>query len=384
MKKHPVSARRICFWAVILFFLAGFLLPAVREGDDRLWMLAFAVPAVILLCGTLFVRLLSMDRLLTVLSVFLCALGILLVAAQPDLAVTRALRSAGALFFLFLGMTVIHIYRPSAAAAVVPAFIGLALPVLPLAGVDAGIRAELPACVFLMIALSALLSMRRQLYALLLGLVGTALLLAQPAPAAAVVWSIVFLLLFWAYGGHPAYLLAGVSAVLLLGLGASALNPGLFSVSAEAPVSPLQAAAPLSFFGPEMPEAVPSLADPDAVSLLPAVVARYGLVFAACVVLIYPVLLIRGGSLAILARGRFHGLTAMGAVLLLGLGAISALLGDFGLSPVEALPLPLLSSDFSSLSSSLFLAGLLCGVSARNKADLEEDARLSMLAGGAR
>ena len=384
MKKHPVSARRICFWAVILFFLAGFLLPAVREGDERLWMLAFAVPAVILLCGTLFVRLLSMDRLPTVLSVSLCALGILLLAGQPDLAATRALRSAGALFFLFLGMTVIHIYRPSAAAAVVPAFIGLALPILPLAGVDGGFRVELPACVFLMIAFSALLSMRRQLYALLLGLAGSALLLAQPAPAAAVVWSIVFLLLFWAYGGHPAYLLAGVSAVLLLGLGASALNPGLFSVSAEAPVSPLQAAAPLSFFGPEMPEAVPSLVDPDAVSLLPAVVARYGLVFAACMVLLYPVLLIRGGSLAILARSRFHGLSAMGAVLLLGLGAISALLGDFGLSPVEALPLPLLSSDFSSLSSSLFLAGLLCGVSARNKADLEEDARLSMLAGGAR
>ena len=384
MKKHSVSARRICFWAVILFFLAGFLLPAVREGDERLWMLAFAVPAVILLCGTLFVRLLSMDRLLTVLSVFLCALGILLVAGQPDLAVTRALRSAGALFFLFLGMTVIHIYRPSAAAAVVPAFIGLALPVLPLAGVDAGIRAELPACVFLMIALSALLSMRRQLYALLLGLVGTALLLAQPAPAAAVVWSIVFLLLFWAYGGHPAYLLAGVSAVLLLGLGASALNPGLFSVRSEAPASPLQAAAPLSFFGPEIPEAVPALADPDAISLLPAASMRYGLVFTACVALLYPVLLIRGGSLAVLARSRFHGLTAMGAVLLLGLGAVSALLGDFGLSPVEALPLPLLSSDFSALSVSLFLAGLLCGVSARNKADLEEDARLSMLAGGAR
>ena len=26
MKKHSVSACRICFWAVILFFLAGFLL----------------------------------------------------------------------------------------------------------------------------------------------------------------------------------------------------------------------------------------------------------------------------------------------------------------------------------------------------------------------
>ena len=384
MKKHSVSARRICFWAVILFFLAGFLLPAVREGNERLWMLSIAVPAVILLCGTLFARLLSMDRLLAVMSVSLCALGILLAAGQPDLAVTRALRSAGALLFLFLGITVVHVYRPSVAAAIVPAFIGLALPVLPLAGADAGFRVELPACAFLMIAFSALLSMRRQLYAMLLGLAGTALLLALPAPAAAAVWSIVFLLLFWAYGGHPAYLLAGFSAVLLLGLGASALNPGLFSVSSEPPVPPLQALAPLSFFGPEMPEAVPTLADPDAISFLPAAAARYGLVFTACVALLYPVLLIRGGSLAILARSRFHGLTAMGAVLLLGLGAVSALLGDFGLSPVEALPLPLLSADFSSLASSLFLTGLLCGVSARNKADLEEDARLSMLAGGAR
>lgn len=384
MKKHPVSARRVCFWAVILFFLAGFLLPAVREGDERLWALAVAVPAVILLCGTLFARLLSMDRLLTVLSVSLCALGILLLAGQPDLAVTRALRSAGALFFLFLGVTVIHIDRPSVTAVLVPAVIALAMLVVPLAGTFLSFPLSVPAVSLLMIAFVTLLSMRSQLPAMLLGLAGTVLLLAQPAPAAAAVWSLTFLLLFWAYGGHPAYLLAGVSAVLLLGLGASALNLGLFSVNPEVPVPPLQATAPLSFFGPEMPEAVPSLVDPDAMSLLPAVVARYGLVFAACVVLIYPVLLIRGGSLAIAARGRFHGLTAMGAILLLGLGAVSALLGDFGLSPVEALPLPLLSSDFSSLSSSLFLAGLLCGVSARNKADLEEDARLSMLVGGAR
>ena len=145
MKKHSVSARRICFWAVILFFLAGFLLPAVREGNERLWILSIAVPAVILLCGTLFARLLSMDRLLAVMSVSLCALGILLATGQPDLAVTRALRSAGALLFLFLGITVVHVYRPSVAAAIVPAFIGLVLPVLPLAGADAGFRVELPA-----------------------------------------------------------------------------------------------------------------------------------------------------------------------------------------------------------------------------------------------
>ena len=385
MKKHTASARRICIWAVILFFLLGFSLAAIREGDNRLWTLAVAVPAAILLCGTVFSRMLSMDRFLVVISVSLAALGILLAAGQPELAVSRALRSAGALFFLFLGVTVIHVVRPSVTAVLVPAVIALAMLVIPLAGMSLSLPLSVPAVALLMIAFVTLLSMRCQLPAMLLGLAGTVLLLAQPAPAAAAAWSLTFLLLLWASGGHPAYLLVSTSVVVLAGLGVSMLRPDLFAVPADTPVPILSAAAPLSLMGPETAEAIPAELSPDAMSLLPAAAIRYGLVFAACTSLLYPALFIRGTSLAYAARTRFHGLAAMGSVLLIGLSAVSALLGDFGFSPVEALPLPLLSADFASLASSLFLVGLLCGVSARNKADLEEDARLSMLAkGGAR
>ena len=383
MKKHT-SARRVCLWTVFLFFLLAFLLAAVKEGDERLWTLAIAVPAGILLCGLVFSRLLSMDRFLTVISVSLAALGILLMTVRPEQAVSQALRSAGALFFLFLGVTVIHIYRPSVAAVLVPGVIALAMLAVPLANASVSVPLVFPAVSLLMIAFVTLLSMRRQLIALLLGLAGTTLLLAQAAPAAAVVWSITFLLLFWASGGHPAYLLVSASAVMLAGLGASMLYPDLFSMPPDAPASVLSSASPLSLLGPETAEAIPADMALGATSLLPAAALRYGLVLSACIALLYPLLLIRGGSLAITSRSRFHGLSAMGSVLLLGLFTVSALLGDFGLSPVEALPLPLLSADFASLASSLFLVGLLCGVSARNKADLEDDARLSMLAGGAR
>ena len=383
MKKHT-SARRVCLWTVFLFFLLAFLLAAVKEGDERLWTLAIAVPAGILLCGLVFSRLLSMDRFLTVISVSLAALGILLMTVRPEQAVSQALRSAGALFFLFLGVTVIHIYRPSVAAVLVPGVIALAMLAVPLANASVSVPLVFPAVSLLMIAFVTLLSMRRQLIALLLGLAGTALLLAQAAPAAAVVWSVTFLLLFWASGGHPAYLLVSASAVMLAGLGASMLYPDLFSMPPDAPASVLSSASPLSLLGPETAEAIPADMALGATSLLPAAALRYGLVLSACIALLYPLLLIRGGSLAITSRSRFHGLSAMGSVLLLGLFTVSALLGDFGLSPVEALPLPLLSADFASLASSLFLVGLLCGVSARNKADLEDDARLSMLAGGAR
>ena len=383
MKKHT-SARRVCLWTVFLFFLPAFLLAAVKDGDERLWTLAIAIPAGILLCGLVFSRLMSMDRFLTVVSLSLAALGILLMTGQPEQAVPQALRSAGALFFLFLGVTVIHIYRPSVAAVLVPGVIALAMLVFPLADTSVSVPLAFPAVSLLMIAFVTLLSMRRQLIALLLGLAGPALLLAQAATAAAVIWSITFLLLFWAAGGHPAYLLVSASAVVLAGLGASVLRPDLFSMPADAPASVISAASPLSLLGPETAEAIPADLPLGGTSLLPAAALRYGLVFSACIALLYPLLLIRGGSLAITSRSRFHGLAAMGSVLLLGLSAVSALLGDFSLSPVESLPLPLLTADFASLASSFFLVGLLCGVSARNKTDLEDDARLSMLAGGAR
>ena len=66
--------------------------------------------------------------------------------------------------------------------------------------------------------------------------------------------------------------------------------------------------------------------------------------------------------------------------LLLVLRTLSALLCTFGFLPLTGIRLPFLTVSLPDLCAELFLAGLLCGVSGRNDADLAEDAHLAMLA----
>ena len=66
--------------------------------------------------------------------------------------------------------------------------------------------------------------------------------------------------------------------------------------------------------------------------------------------------------------------------MLLSLRALTALLSMFGIFPLPGLRIPFLTFSLPDLCAQLFLAGLLCGVSGRNDADLAEDAHLAMLA----
>ena len=91
-------------------------------------------------------------------------------------------------------------------------------------------------------------------------------------------------------------------------------------------------------------------------------------------------LLIRGASLALHTRKSFHASLSLGIVLLLGLRAFLFLAAAAGLLPVAPGAFPFLTSSAPDLFAHFFLLGLLSGVSARNDADLEEDARLAMLA----
>ena len=110
------------------------------------------------------------------------------------------------------------------------------------------------------------------------------------------------------------------------------------------------------------------------------ITVRYGWIFAACVLLFYPVIILRGSALARASRSRFHGMLAMGSILLTGFTAVAAILSEFGIWPIPGLSLPGLTGNISFLCVEFFLMGLLGGVSVRNKANLEEDAHLAMLA----
>ena len=91
-------------------------------------------------------------------------------------------------------------------------------------------------------------------------------------------------------------------------------------------------------------------------------------------------LTLRGASVAVSARTRFHAVLAMGISLMLALRTLASMLSVFGLLPAAMPALPLLTASLPSLCAQMFLIGLLCGISGRNDADLAEDAHLAMLA----
>ena len=381
MRKKRSSPGRFLIGALIVFFLAAFILPVLLFAQDaRLYMLGGIVAGAVLVSGSRLInRVLSQDRILFVLSVALCGLTILVTAlADPDAALTQVFRCAGALILMVFGSLLIRFVRSSVVFALFPAVPAVILLMLPLLMEDIGFQPAFAAVTLLTVSFAILLAARKQLFAMLLGLAGTLLLLAQKDAAFAAVWSVTFLLLFWAWSGHPVILLAGTGVAALSGYGAGVLFPGLFSPAG--PASLFESVQPglfgLDWSDPLLAEAVAS----DA-SVFSGIAVRYGWILVACILMFYPVIIMRGSALARASRSRLHGMLAMGAVLLAGLTAVAALPADFGFRFSPALSLPGLTCDPVSLCSFLFLTGLMGGVSVRDQADLDEEEHIGMLAG---
>lgn len=374
-RKKGASPARFLIGGLLLFFAAAFARPALlQEQDTRFYVLAAVAAGIILLGSTAFFsRMLSQDRILLVLSFTFCLLTVLTeVQTDFDAGLSCALSFAVALLLMVAGSLFCRVIRPSlwfSLAASVPAVVLLVFPLLTNAG-------SLPLCfvamALLMISFVTLLAARNELFAVILALAGTALFLLQGNPAPAVIWSITFLLLFWAYSGHPILLLCSAAGVAVLII----LFSGLFSFSGTD--GPFAAVNP-GWVGLDMSDPFLASLRPD-MSVFFRITVRYGWIFATCVLLFYPVIILRGSALARASLSRLHGLLSMGAVLLTGLTAVAALLSEFGIWPVPGLSFPGLTGNISFLCVDFFLMGLLGGVSVRNKADLEEDAHLAMLA----
>ena len=374
-RKKGASPARFLIGGLLLFFAAAFARPALlQEQDTRFYVLA-AVAAGIILLGstTFFSRMLSQDRILLVVSLSFCLLTVLTeIQTDFDAGLSCALSFAVALLLMVAGSLFCRVIRPSlwfSLAVSVPTVVLLIFPLLTNAG-------SLPLCfvamALLMISFVTLLSARYELFAMLLALSGTALFLIQGNPAPALVWSITFLLLFLAYSGHPILLLCSAAGVGVLIF----LFSGLFSFSETN--GPFAAVNP-GWVGLDMSDPFLASLRLD-MSVFFRITVRYGWIFAACVLLFYPVIILRGSALARASRSRFQGMLAMGSILLTGFTAVAAILSEFGIWPIPGLSLPGLTGNISFLCVEFFLMGLLGGVSVCNKANLEEDAHLAMLA----
>ena len=376
MSKKQSSPRfRFAFAALLLSALL-FLLPAVRDGDRRLYLLAALVPAFMLLYCTVLARLFSLDRMILTVTLSLSASSIAALAlSAPDAAVSQALRCIPGLAALLIGAVLIRSLSASLLTAVAGAFLGLLLLAGKLVSPSLSLPLAEAAVVFLLVSFAAFISRRESALALFPGFTGLVLLLTCGEITEAVLWGLVFLLLVFAADGRWIVILSAFCIVILLFFGYSRLFP--LDPDRSADIVSLPSLVSAGWTGVDtLPEGFAS----DSVSLFPRICLHFGLLFGGLTALLFLPFSLRGGYIAASSRTRFHAVIAMGAMLLLGLRTIAAVLSAFSLLPLPGISVPLLTTSLPALCAECFLVGMLCGVSARNEADLAEDAHLAMLA----
>ena len=362
--------------ASILLTALLFVLPAVRNGNASLYLLAVLLPCVLFLSETVLARMFSLDRMIIAIVLWLCTAGIAAFApSDPDAAVAQSLRCGAAVVALLIGGIMIRSLSPSLLTSACTAFLGTLLlagklfsPVLTLPLTEAALA-------LLLIAFASLFARQGPVSALLLGGAGLMLLLLHGDTADAAVWGLTVLLLAFAADGRLVVLIPAMAVMLLLFWVTFRLFP-LPGISQDSSV--LSVLVSSGAVGADLlPEGLASL---DAGSLFPRLSGHYGLIFAGLTALLYLPLTLRGTSVAVSARTRFHAVMAMGVAMLIALRALAALLCSFGFLSMAGLRLPFMTDSLPDLCAQMFLVGLLCGISGQNDADLAEDAHLAMLA----
>ena len=407
MSKKRSSPRMRLSGAVTGFFFLAFLLLALKRGSWEGLILAAAVPAAILACAWLIPLFFPADQLLLSLTGFLCALGILvLYDTAPAYAYQQAVFCGIGLAGMIGAMTLVRRFRrPDTIAWIAggASLILLALPVLfgretngARNWISLGSVSFQPSEIVkpaMVLCLACWMSRRRWLPWLLFSGGCLLLLMLQKDLGTALLYYAVALLTCWISSGSlPAVLigLAGGAAAARWGYDHFAhvqrrveiwINPWKdYQNAGYQIVQSLVAVASGGLFGVGLglgaPTSIPIYTSDFIFSVI---CEQFGLIFGACVLLIYGAFIWRGASIAMAARRRFHGLLAIGATLFLGLQAFLIIGGVLKLIPLTGVTLPFISYGGTSMVSSMCLAGLIQGVGSLNEEDLEEDTHLAML-----
>ena len=117
MRKHASFHFRTAAM-LLFFFAAAFLLPACRTGETKLYLLAAAVPGIMLLLMILPAGIFALDRPSLSAALSLCGFGLLATAdISPDETVSQGMRCVAALAFLAVGAVLVRSFSPSAASS---------------------------------------------------------------------------------------------------------------------------------------------------------------------------------------------------------------------------------------------------------------------------
>ena len=390
----------------MVFYFLAFLLLAARDGSTMGYILAGAVPCMILLGTNLLPHLFPTDRLLMSLANFLCGLGVLLLYdTNPAYALQQAVAYGVGLVAMIVCIYIVramHTGRRIIWLIIPGSLLFLALPLVLGREINSarnwivlGSFSFQPSEVVklsLVLVLAYFLSRRRMIPWLGFAVACLGILLLQKDLGTALLYYGTALLLYWAASGNLPLSLIGLAG----GVGAAWYGYRTFAhvrlrvalwldpwANEAAGHQLLQGFAAISAgglwgagLGLGSPTSIPVY---ESDFIFAVLCEQFGLIFAACVLLIYAALIWRGTVIAISARRSFHGLLAMGSVLMIGLQAFVIIGGVLKLIPLTGVTLPFISYGGTSLVSNLCLIGLISGVESLNEADLEEDARLAML-----
>ena len=376
MKKSHSSRSNLI--VVALFLLAlSFLLPALQAGNGELYLLAAAVPGVLLLFVLIPGRIFSLDLPSVTISLILCSFSVLaFAAADSGKAVHQGIICLISLFFLLVGPVLLRAFRPSLPASLSLAVIAGLLLSLPLLHPALSLSLMESALALLLFSFVSVLSLKMRLPAFLISLTGIVLLLLQKSPIFAAVWGFTCILVFWACSGSALWsaLTAGTSLALFTGFYAFTGWPSDFFRDPS-----LSSIPRIGLFSPVTPPENPvSLSENPSVFLLLG--DQYGLIFLLCILLLLLVLLFRCSFVARCARSFFHASMALGVMLLLGLRMLAFLLSLAEILSPPVTDLPFVTVSLPDLAGQMLLLGLLSGVSAKNRENLTEDTHLAMLA----
>ncbi len=409
MREKSKNPAKLLIAAVMLFYFSAFLLIAAKElpASYNALILAFAVPAIIWVGAMVLPKLFPGDQLLLSLVNFLCALGVLvLYSTDPANGIRQCINYGVGVMAMVVCVFIIRgikKWEPLVYFMIPLTLLFLASPLIFGREVNGaknwiyigGISlqpSELAKIPYLII-LAHFMSRRKMLPWLTLGVGCMLILMLQKDLGTALVYYGVTLLLYYASTSNiPLTLLGiaggGIAAVVGYDMFAHVkkrvaiwINPWRDPLgSGYQIVQSLIAIANGGLIGVGL-----GLGNPTAIPIyytdmiFAVICEQFGIVFGLCVLMMYVLLIVRGFYIAADARHSFHGLLAMGCIILIAFQTFLIVGGVIKLIPLTGVTMPFISYGGSSLLSSLCIVGLLQGVGSMNEEDIKEDTRLATM-----
>lgn len=381
------------------------LLLAMAHGGEAM-ALCFLIVPVGLIASLLMPRALPVDPLIMALTNFLCGVGIVvLCTVSPARGVRQAeLYMLGMVGMVIISEIVLHMRRFHA-LALLSMVLGILALVLPLAFGEwqngAKNWVEVPffgsfqpseiVKLSLVLSLAYYFSTHRTVWqmmpALLFAAACLGLLMLQRDLGTALIYYLTTLALFYVACGNMPLTLIGA----LGGAGAAVLGYKMFAhVKVRVAmwrnpwsdpldkgyqiIQALLAIGSGGLFGVGLGQGTPEKIPMYYNDFIYAVICeQMGLVFGLLVLVVYLLLIARGVTLITRSRRSFEMLLGCGVVVMLGVQTVMIVGGVIKMLPLTGVTMPFLSYGGSSLVSCMALVGVLHGVGARSRDNMEED-----------